>query len=635
MSSPNTNALITLINNAVRDPKPTAAGFKIVYIGKDKYPMSILEMAPVTEDGWKKSASFESLSSTVRGQIEIQNTADLISVISQEIPIDVTTAFMESTLVKEKIMSSMTDIGNLAGLAFLHSDGKKAKNLASCDLKDRISDLNYIKLGCSLDGSAVDTRVCQSPIDFQFCLKLPQSLYNTGTGTVVPGSSPKRVPKQTTNPQSLSSPREKLIFGSDEKGSDDPASDDSENEGNTNTPSKKTPAQVTPKMSRLFGSSNNTATISSFFGSTSFLDDQMIFDATFGSNPLILDSQPTKSGPVDCLTRVRTYADKCMFDIFLEICREDYVGGDDAGSKSKLVHEICKQIGNIKMTNVETPDEIYAKYISMVAGLPDDASLWSITLCASYYSALSTNLKDKMEESNFCMPPLNQMCDKASQISGLRLVRTNAVREHRALKEEEKRIRRLFPQMQQQRQHRGGTLHQYEGRQNQELGSIYYNNKSVAESTLQRYGGGGNNVENTLPSRTGADGRQYPFNPEDPTFLSRFEIGFRGCFKCGQSDHFTRDKCPFGASTSKEMLDSFYRELKIHKPAFRNQSNDQKRVSMWSYIAIFYGRIIFILCQTLHCQYEYTCLANTTYTCTNTSVLKIQRIQIQIRIHLS
>ena len=42
MSSPNTNALITLINNAVRDPKPTAAGFKKFYVGKDKYPMSIL-----------------------------------------------------------------------------------------------------------------------------------------------------------------------------------------------------------------------------------------------------------------------------------------------------------------------------------------------------------------------------------------------------------------------------------------------------------------------------------------------------------------------------------------------------------------------------------------------------------------
>ena len=114
---------------------------------------------------------------------------------------------MESTQVKERIISSMTDISNLTGLAFLHSDGKKAKNLASCDLKDCIGYLTYIKLGCTLDGSVVDTRVCHSLIDIQYFLKLPQSLYDTGTGLVVPISSPARDPKRTPNPQLLSSPR--------------------------------------------------------------------------------------------------------------------------------------------------------------------------------------------------------------------------------------------------------------------------------------------------------------------------------------------------------------------------------------------------------------------------------------------
>ena len=123
----------------------------------------------------------------------------------------------------------------------------------------------------------------------------------------------------------------------------------------------------------------------------SFLDAQDLFDEMFGLKPLILDTQPVKGTPVECLSQVRTYADKCMLDIFLEMCREDYVGGDDAGSKIKLVHEVCKQLSLIKISNVDTPDKIYVKYISMVAGLPDDTSLWSITLCSSYYSALSTN----------------------------------------------------------------------------------------------------------------------------------------------------------------------------------------------------------------------------------------------------
>ena len=54
MSNPNTNALTSLLNDAVRDPKVTAAVFKIVYVGKDKYPLGVLEMTPVEADEWKK-----------------------------------------------------------------------------------------------------------------------------------------------------------------------------------------------------------------------------------------------------------------------------------------------------------------------------------------------------------------------------------------------------------------------------------------------------------------------------------------------------------------------------------------------------------------------------------------------------
>lgn len=78
---------------------------------------------------------------------------------------------------------------------------------------------------------------------------------------------------------------------------------------------------------------------------------------------------------MEYLSRVHTYADKCMLDIFLELCREDYVGGDDTGFKSKLVHNICNQLSLIKMSNMDTPDKIYDKHIIMVVGLLEDASL--------------------------------------------------------------------------------------------------------------------------------------------------------------------------------------------------------------------------------------------------------------------
>ena len=54
MSSPNTNTLMTLLTDTVRgNHKPTAAGFKIVYIGKDKTPLSILEIAPIEGNAWE------------------------------------------------------------------------------------------------------------------------------------------------------------------------------------------------------------------------------------------------------------------------------------------------------------------------------------------------------------------------------------------------------------------------------------------------------------------------------------------------------------------------------------------------------------------------------------------------------
>ena len=119
----------------------------------------------------------------------------------------------------------------------------------------------------------------------------------------------------------------------------------------------------------------------------------------------------------------------------MAIFQEDCVGDEDVGSKRKLVHEICKIIldlrqdytvaGKRKLT--ETPDELYARYISIVTGIPDDATIWSITLYSSYFLALTASLKDKMEERAFLMPPLNNIHTKATQLDGICIIRVAAV----------------------------------------------------------------------------------------------------------------------------------------------------------------------------------------------------------------
>ena len=293
MSSPNTNALMSLFSDAVKsNRKPSAAGFKIVYVGKDKTPLNILDMAPIDGDVWKKSASFESLSSTIRGQMEAHSSVDLISIISQEMPIDVTAAYMESTKIKNSMMSSMTDIGSLSGISFLLGDGSKAQSLVSCADKDRIEDLSYIKIGCYLDGTTVDNRISLPGLDLQYCLKLPQSSYDPGTSNITAFSTPGTLAKISPN-----SPVKKLFFGP-------PGNNASDDDDSVSPPKQdSTPQAVTPKMSRLFNSPSSGSTITSYFGPMTFLNDQKEFDRIFGVNPIILGANPITESSSDCLKK--------------------------------------------------------------------------------------------------------------------------------------------------------------------------------------------------------------------------------------------------------------------------------------------------------------------------------------------
>ena len=101
-------------------------------------------------------------------------------------------------------------------------------------------------------------------------------------------------------------------------------------------------------MSRLFVSPSSSGTVTIYFGPMTFLDNQKEFDHIFGLNPIILGVNPITGSSSDCLNKARLYADKCMLDVFIHICRDDYVGGDDAGSKGKLIHEICKSLTKLK-----------------------------------------------------------------------------------------------------------------------------------------------------------------------------------------------------------------------------------------------------------------------------------------------
>lgn len=69
MSSPSTNVRMVILNNMASNPKPTVADFKIVYVGKDKYHICILEMDLIYNDGWKKCL-FETFHPRLKGTLK-------------------------------------------------------------------------------------------------------------------------------------------------------------------------------------------------------------------------------------------------------------------------------------------------------------------------------------------------------------------------------------------------------------------------------------------------------------------------------------------------------------------------------------------------------------------------------------
>ena len=436
----------------------------------------ILKMALIDDDVWKKSASFESLASSVKGQMDVHSCSELATLISSELPIDVTTAYMESKVVREDILSCMTKVENLTGLAFLSSTGHTVKSLASVAIEDRLPDITFIKLACTLVGSTIDSRIEQNPFDVQFCLRLPQSFYNPETGdlTLTSSDSPATGPI-------FAPPKPQFTLAFDAEASDEGEDSDNSDKGgdkNSNqsgrkstvvsTPKEQMVSTPTPRMSRLVGNQSTKSLITSYFGDLDFLDNQDKFDGVFGKAPLIIGTRPASEINVSCMGRAQKYADDCLLDVFLDVCRQDYVGRVDINARKKLVHAICKNIADLLQVKkgaggkVEelTPDALYASYIGVVAGFPEDASLWSLTLSSSYFSALSPSLRDKMEEEEtFRMPSISGMGSKTKQLERLRTVRSAAVIAYKKLNDKRERMSKLMLELGRKRD---GGHHQLE-----------------------------------------------------------------------------------------------------------------------------------------------------------------------------
>ena len=104
---------------------------------------------------------------------------------------------------------------------------------------------------------------------------------------------------------------------------------------------------------------------------------------TFGTKHILLGNSPTKLENNEIRDKVYAYSEKCMFDVFLDVCRDGYVGGSLVDSEERMIQEVCRKIEELKMKyksgnnnrwTMDTLDEFYGKFISVIDVRPDDAT---------------------------------------------------------------------------------------------------------------------------------------------------------------------------------------------------------------------------------------------------------------------
>ena len=540
-------------------------------------PIYLPQMKSINSQTWQKAASFGTLFDTVFNLVDAHSVADVISLVSSELPIDTSAAYQESQSASKDILDEILNVNNLEPVSFLTSDGKAVSMMDFPDLEKRPTDVTFVKFRCNMDVTALDKRVQSIPrMSFIFCLKLPVYEYDSTAKTATRIDTP---PSPTN--ASMSSVSRSLMgcFTASTPGTPT---------GTANTTTSA--AFSSPAMTTFMSSRTASATTKrGYYGPCDFLDNQLTFHSAFGVAPAILSEDPNDSKNPSRAKFLREFGDTCKLDIFLYLCQLNYVGHSKVDTTMNT-QEVCSSIGELRQNythsgqpKTDTPEELFNKFTALTVNLPDNATTWSIQLCSTYFSALNKELVENMTtDTTFKMPDLTTLTSKALQLEALRSVRNQATKSFKVLKKQKDLMSKMLRSL--QTGNRGENLFLQSDR-NVPHNSIEYGSslqfqqsQSSAEFTMSKYDNGkqqyqgrnnGTKVETRLCRDTGL---QHPYDKEND-YLSRFPEGFRGCFNCGKTDHFRTGDCQL-AQSGKFDKKKFFLELWAHKPHTKISNRD-------------------------------------------------------------
>ena len=91
--------------------------------------------------------------------VDAHSVADIISLVSNELPIDTSAAYQEAQAASKSIVDSVLDANNLELLAFLNSTGATVSMIDFEDFDKRSADVSFVRFRCNMDVLSVDNRV--------------------------------------------------------------------------------------------------------------------------------------------------------------------------------------------------------------------------------------------------------------------------------------------------------------------------------------------------------------------------------------------------------------------------------------------------------------------------------------------
>lgn len=554
-----TTSLIPTSASAVGAPAlGTTGGFDFVKVGTNSIPVSMLPIVDVNSPPYAKAAAFQSLETTIMNLSETQPVMELMMFVGTKLPIETSLALTEAEAVGQVIRDSILSIDNLHGLGFFDSSMNRLETEISEDLNQRKEGLFYARFASEIHGPSIDKRIHKDRyLHLEFSLKLPQTKYDVIDDTTLPLGSPNKTNRKLFATPLRKSEEEKKTDSDNEEDIEDKEEDEADG-ADSGPPSGQVtptiPAGISPKMLAFTNPRSSLGVIRvGYYGKMDFLNTQEAFHITFGPKPRLFHA--TEEGELwNEQTELQDFIDRCKLDIFLAVCKVDYVGDEDARPES-YVREVCDVIGKLRQEYtkdgkiiIDSPDDLYQKFMQLVANLPDDAKEWPISLPSTYLSALSEKIRSKIiKDKKFKMPKISKLLRKMDQIKGMRTVKNQAVEIFDDMTRRNEEFLELYNSMNPGKSKATVPVH---------FG------QSLAEETLQKYTPKKSNHEDIEFVKKGD--QLYP--KHIPTgHVSKYPVGYSGCFWCGSTDHWKSQFCQM-RSNDRDKVRAFLLELWCHKP---------------------------------------------------------------------